>query len=172
MDAKEYDPQPARRRWSAVWLGIFALVVFAVLWFWPSGRFRYRQQWKIAGSFFSAIERRDFDAAYGLYNADPGWKQHADKYRQYTFEQFKRDWSESPDLGTINSHRVMCVAEPPRKDFSAASGVAVVVEVNQRPDPAILWIENKSGVITTAPWTLYDLTRDSALLRAFCNPAQ
>ena len=166
MDAKEYDPRPAQRRRTAIWASILLVVILGALWFWPSGRFRYHRQWNITNSFFTAIEDHDFDTAYGLYNADPGWKQHPEKYGQYPLSQFTNDWREYSGAG-IAKHRALCVMEPPGQ--AEASGVAAVVQVNQQSEPAILWIENKSGSITTSPVDLYRLTRGSVFARIFCT---
>ena len=84
MDAQEYDPRPAQRRWKMACIAAVLVIVFLTVWFWPSGRFRYWRQRSIASKFFRAIEHRDFDSAYGLYNGDPEWKQHPEKYSQYT----------------------------------------------------------------------------------------
>jgi hypothetical protein len=171
MDAKEYDPRPARRRWMIAGLAAVLVVVCLVLWFWPSGRFRYWRQWSIADNFFAAIEHKDFDSAYGLYNADPDWKQHPGKYNQYPLAQFTLDWGPASEFGIITTHQVECAIEPPKKGFVSASGVVAVVKVNGRTDPTLLWVEKKSGTITTSPWDLYYLTHNSPLVRARCiNP--
>lgn len=151
LDAKEYDPRPARRRWTLLWTTIALLIVFLILWFWPSGRFRYIQEWHVANNFFEAIEHKDFDAAYGLYNADDKWKQHPEKYNQYSLAQFTLDWGPASEFGAINSHQVDCATEPKKKGFVSPSGVIVVVTLNGRTTPTLLWVEKKSHTITTAP---------------------
>lgn len=151
LDAKEYDPRPAQRRWRLVAIAVVLVIVFLVLWFWPSGRFRYIREWGVANKFFAAIERKDFDAAYGLYNADSDWKQHPEKYNQYTLSQFTLDWGPSSDFGIIASHQVDCATEPPTKGFGSASGVILVVTLNRRTTPTLLWVEKKSHTITTSP---------------------
>lgn len=151
LDAKEYDPRPAQRRWRTVALAAVLAVVFLILWFWPSGRFRYMSEWRTANKFFTAIEQKDFDGAYGLYNADADWKQHPDKYNQYTLAQFTLDWGPASEYGTIASHQVDCAAEPKKKGFVSPTGVIVVVTLNRRTTPTLLWVEKKTGTITTAP---------------------
>jgi hypothetical protein len=142
-----------------------------VCWFWPSGRVRHWRQWSLANRFFGAIEHRDFEAAYGLYNGDSNWKQHPEKYKKYSFDQFTADWGPSSDLGAVSSHEIHCAIEPPKMGFASASGVVVVAEVNGRQDPTLLWIEKKSETITTSPWDLAFLTRGSPLVRARCYRA-
>jgi hypothetical protein len=152
MDAKEYDPRPEQIRWRLAGVAAALLVVFLVLWFWPNGRFRHWQEWGIANDFFSALERKDFDAAYGLYNAAPDWKQHPEKYNQYPLAQFTLDWGPASELGTLTSHHVDCAVEPDKKGNVSSSGVIVVVTVNQRSEPSYLWVEKKSRTITTSPF--------------------
>jgi hypothetical protein len=170
MDAEEYDPRPVQRRWRIACIAAGVVLVFVVVWFWPSGRFRYWHQWSIANQFFRAIEHKDFDAAYGLYNSDPHWKLHPEKYSGYPLSQFELDWGPSSELSIVQNHEVDCATEPPRKRFASASGVAVVVTVNHRKtSPTIMWVENKSDTITTSPLNFEALTRDSPVVRAICQ---
>lgn len=144
LDAKEYDPRPAARRKRliiiVVVLAIVALVVWRVTRFWPEER--------VVNKFFDALERKDFDAAYGIYNADPEWKQHPDKYQQYPLNQFVLDWGPSGDLGAITSHKIDCVLEP---DKPGTSGVIVAVTVNHLPQDSLIWVEKKTKTLTNSP---------------------
>jgi hypothetical protein len=170
MDAQEYDPRPAQRRWRVARVAAILVLVCLIVWFWPSGRFRYWHQWNIAHQFFRAIEHRDFDAAYGLYYHDPDWKQHPEKYNAYPLSRFELDWGPSGDLSIVQNHEVDCATEPTKRGFASASGVAVVVTVNHRKtSPTIVWIEKKSDTITTSPWDFESLTRDSPIVRASCQ---
>lgn len=171
LDAKEYDPSRPRRTRVIIGSAVLLLITCAVLWFWPTGRFRLWREWSIANRFFRSIEQRDFDTAYGLYNGDPEWKEHPEKYQQYTLSQFKQDWGPSSNFGTIRTHEIDCVIEPPKSGFAPPSGVVVVVRVNHLHDPTLLWIEKKSHTITTSPWDLEFLTRHSPLVRAACYHA-
>src|SRR5262245_50731385 len=104
MDAKEYDPRPAQLVWRLVGLtAALVVVALALLWF-----FRYWRQERVVNEFFSALQRKDFDAAFGIYNADPGWKQHPEKYSRYPLPQFMQDWGPSSEYGTIVSHKIAC----------------------------------------------------------------
>jgi hypothetical protein len=169
MDAKEYDPRPARKRLVIGVSSLAVIMLLLLLWFWPSGRFRYWRQWKIGENFLAAIEHRDFDAAYSLYNADPGWKQHPEKYSNYTLPRFMQDWGAASEFGTITSHKIDCAIGPQQKGFQSPSGVVLLVYVNHRPDPTLLWVEKKSGTISTSPLSFDELTRNAPLVRAVCN---
>jgi hypothetical protein len=146
MDAKEYDPRPAqKRRWMIATVVVFVIVVAAYLYF-----TRYDSEKKVINNFFHAIEQKDFDAAYGIYQGDSDWKQHPDRYT-YTVNQFKLDWGPQGDYGAITSHQVDCALEPPKKDFATPSGVIVVVTINNRADPRSMWVEKKTKTVTDSP---------------------
>jgi hypothetical protein len=105
----------------------------------------------VINNFFHALEQKDFDAAYGIYFADPDWKQHPEKYSAYTINQFKLDWGPPGEYGPITSHQVDCALEPPKKEFVTASGVVVVVTINNRAEPRSMWVEKKTKTITDSP---------------------
>jgi hypothetical protein len=147
MDAKEYDPRPAQKRRKIIATVVVVVLAVAVYLYLT----RYDSEKKVINNFFSAIEQKDFDAAYGIYYADPNWKQHPEKYSSYTINQFKLDWGPSGEYGTISSHRVDCALEPPKKDFVSASGVIVVVTINNLHDTRSMWVEKKSRTVTDSP---------------------
>ncbi len=148
MDAKEYDPRPAQRRRRLIVIAVLlAVAVLTVWWF-----FRYWPEEHIVNKFFEALERKDFNAAYGIYNADPDWKQHAEKYNQYPLPSFMLDWGPSSEYGVITSHKIDCVKEPEKRDFQSASGVIIAVIINGRSQAASLWVEKKAKTITNYPF--------------------
>lgn len=147
LDAKEYDPRPAQRRWRLVAIAIIvAIAAFLVWWF-----FRYYPEERAINKFFQAIERKDFDTAYGLYFADPNWKQHPQKYDQYPLSQFRLDWGPSSEYGVITSHKIDCATEPPKKAYRSSTGVIVVVSVNNRPETTSMWVEKNTKSVTLSP---------------------
>jgi hypothetical protein len=147
MDAKEYDPRPAQKRLKIIATAlVLVLAVAAYLYL-----TRYDSEKKVIDNFFHAIEQKDFDVAYGIYQADPDWKQHPEKYPAYTINQFKLDWGPQGEYGAITSHQVDCALEPPKKDFVSATGVVVVVIINNRKDPRSMWVEKKSRTVTDSP---------------------
>jgi hypothetical protein len=150
MDAKEYDPRPAQRRLRIVGLAIVVVILAATAWWF----FRYWPEEQVISRFFAALEHKDFDKAYAIYNGDSDWKQHPQKYNQYPLPQFVLDWGPSGDYGPITSHHIDCATEPPKKDFQSASGVIVVVTINHRSESTSLWVEKRSKTITTSPFTV------------------
>lgn len=147
MDAKEYDPRPAQKRRRTIATAVLVVLAVAVYLYLT----RYNSEKKVIDKFFQAIEQKDFDAAYGIYFADPAWKQHPDKYTAYTINQFKLDWGPQGEYGAITSHRVDCALELPKKDFVSPTGVIVVVIINDRKDSRSMWVEKKSRTITDSP---------------------
>jgi hypothetical protein len=147
MDAKEYDPRPAQKRRKIIATVVVAVLAVAVYLYLT----RYDSEKKVINKFFQAIEQKDYDAAYGIYYADPDWKQHPEKYTAYTINQFKLDWGPSGEYGTITSHKIDCALEPPKKDFVSPSGVIIVVIINNMHDTRSMWVEKKSKTITDSP---------------------
>jgi hypothetical protein len=150
LDAKEYDPRPAQRTWRLIAAGAVILVAIFLFWWF----FRYWPEESVVNKFFAAIERKDFDAAYGIYNADADWKQHAAKYNQYSLSQFMLDWGPSSEYGVITSHKIDCSKEPVKKGFQSPSGVIVSVILNGRSQATSLWVEKKSKTLTLSPYEL------------------
>jgi hypothetical protein len=147
MDAKEYDPRPARRRNRIIATALVVAVAVAVYLYVT----RYDAEKKVINNFFQALEQKDFDTAYGIYQGDPDWKQHTQKFGNYTLGQFTVDWGPSGEYGAITSHNVDCALAPPKKDFVSPSGVVVVVTINHRAEPRSMWVEKKTHSITDSP---------------------
>ncbi len=161
LDAEEYDPHPARlRRRMAIATIVLAVAAFAawlVLRDWPQKRTINR--------FFRALERQDYSAAYGIYNADPEWNQHPARYTRYPSSQFMVDWGPASEFGVIVGHKIDCAK-------AAGSGVIVAVTVDGRHCPVspaaggtqeykttcsqtlFVWIENKDRTLTLSPLPL------------------
>jgi hypothetical protein len=151
MDAKEYDPRPAQQRRKLIGAAVLLVVIFLIFWFWPDGRFRYWTAWHRADKFLDALQRKDFDTAYGMYNGDPDWKQHPQKYDRYPEPQFILDWGPASEYGAITKHEIDCATEPPKKGFASPSGVIVVATINGRSKSTSLWVEKRSGSVSESP---------------------
>ena len=144
FNAREYDPRKDRRRRCIVWTVIAALIILGgvayIFRFWPEER-RVDQ-------FFTAIEHNDYKKAYGLWQSDPAWEQHPAKYKSYPFGEFCRDWGPSGEWGIIHSHHVDGAATPK----GGSTGVVVLVTINERVEPARLWVEKKDKTLTFSPF--------------------
>src|SRR2546423_11863218 len=118
MDAKPVDEQGERRRRTIIASAIAAILLLAFfsweLRFWPEER--------IADKFFSRLQAQDFEGAYGVWMADPGWKQHPGKYARYPFGQFYLDWGPSGEGGIIHSHKSGEASNPLRGRGSRGVG--------------------------------------------------
>jgi hypothetical protein len=147
MDAKEYDPGPAQRRRRIIATAVVVVVAIAAYLYFT----RYDPEKKVINNFFQAIEQKDFDKAYGIYEGDLDWKQHPDKYSSYTINQFKLDWGPQGEYGAITSHQIDCALEPPKKDFATPTGVVIVVTINNRAEPRSMWVEKKSKTVSDSP---------------------
>jgi hypothetical protein len=131
--AKEYDPQKQRRRRQI----ILAVVSIAVIVFGLFYIFRYWPYEHRVDQFFSALESKDYKQAYAIWQNDSGWEQ-----------EFYRDWGPAGEWGMITSHKVEGAATPK----GGSSGVVVVVTINQRVEPARLWVEKKDRTLTWSPY--------------------
>jgi ABC-type dipeptide/oligopeptide/nickel transport system permease component len=143
MDAKEFDPRPAQRRNRIIATAVVIVVAVAVYLYLT----RFNSEKAVINHFFQALEQKNFDAAYGLYQGDPDWKQHPNKYSNYTENQFVLDWGPSSEYGPITSHHVDCALKP--KSYS--TGVVIVVTINHRAEPRSMWVEAKSKAISDSP---------------------
>jgi hypothetical protein len=161
LDAKEFDPRPARvRKRMVIATVIFGVAALASWWFlrdWPQKRTVHR--------FFQALERQDYNAAYAIYDADPDWNQHPDRYSRYPLPQFMVDWGPSSEFGVITSHRIDCAK-------ATGSGVIVAVTVDGLhclvssansgtgeyktgcSQQTFVWIENRDRALTPSPLPL------------------
>ena len=145
LDAKPYDFARERRIKRWITITVILVLVAAFLGFW----FRYWPQEHVVDQMFIAIEKNDYETAFGLWNADPDWKQHPDKYSKYTYGQFVNDWGSGGEYGPIKQHEVAGSARP--RSSHSVTGLVVKVIVNQRAEPACLWVEDKSRTIGFSP---------------------
>jgi hypothetical protein len=144
LDAREYDPQKERKRRNRIISAIVLVVLVAVLGWW----FRYWPEERIADHFFEALQKQDYETAYGVWMHDPQWKQHTDRYQKYPFNEFYRDWGPGGEWGLIKSHKIYASGSPP----GGGSGVIVDVTVNDRTQPARVWIEKSDKTMSFSPY--------------------
>jgi len=132
MDAPVYDPTHDNRvRALLIGCGVLiALLVVATL----AGRLT-GHGWLYSGlpaehrvdKFFDALEAKDYNKAYGIYENDANWQQHPDKYAaDYPLKKFIEDWTTySPVNGPITKHHV----DVSGADGSGLLGTSVIVGV-------------------------------------------
>lgn len=146
LDAREYHPEKERRkRIRIISLIVIVLVVAIAGWlnrFWP--------QKHIADKFFSDLQGQKFEQAYGVYYADPEWKQHPQNHAQYPFNEFMQDWGPGSPWGVIKNYRIFGASNCP----GGGSGVVVDVIVNNRSEHAQLYVDKHDKTISTPPCDL------------------
>ncbi len=145
MDAQPYDARKARLRRNII-IGILIAIPFIAaftwyVWNWP-------EEHRI-NRFFAALEAQNYTQAYGLWNSDPNWQQHPDRYKPYDFKQFEADWGPSSDYGVIHSHQILVSRQ-------YGSGVVIGVGINGqgRKNPIFLWVERSTKTIGFSPFEL------------------
>jgi hypothetical protein len=140
--ANDYNPHKARKRRQ--WLiGILSAVVILGGLFYIFRNWTYERR---VDKFFTAIEQKDYKQAYGIWQNDPAWEQHPNQHAGYLFNEFYRDWGPGGEWGLIRSHRIEGSTRP-----KGGSGVIVVVKINDRVEPARLWVEKKDKTLTWSP---------------------
>lgn len=147
FEAKPVDVRKERLRSIAkVTIVLLVLVGAAAAFF-----LRHWPEEHTVNRFFVAIEHKDMEKAYGIWMADPQWKQHPDKFSNYGYGQFELDWGPASEYGTITSHKVEGAVEPESKG-SPVTGVVVVVTINDRAEPACLWVEKSARTMAFSPF--------------------
>lgn len=144
LDAQQYDPARDRRRRIRIASAVVVILVLAGLTWshrnWPEER--------AANQFFDALQKQDHEAAYGIWMHDPQWKQHPEKYSQYPFNEFYRDWGPGGEWGVIKSHKIYGSASPK----GGGSGVIVEVVVNERSEHARVWVQKSDKTLSFSPY--------------------
>ena len=140
MDAQQYDEARGRRRRNL----IIVAVIVALILMWVAYHLRDYSERRAADKFFAALEGGDVEGAYALWMKDPGWKQHPQKYSNYTFGDFNQDWGPSGQWGIIRSYKIDC-------SYSSGSGVIVQVTPNQRAEHANVWVDKSDKTLHFSP---------------------
>jgi len=153
FEAQPYDPVQARKRRIRI-VSISALVLLVLILAW---NFRHYPLERIVDTFFAALQQQDYEKAYGIWNHDPNWKQHPQKYPEYSFAEFMKDWGPGGQWGLIKSYHVDGSAVPKggtgTKFDVGSSGIVVVVTVNERvADKAHIWVEKSDKTLGFSPY--------------------
>ena len=145
LDAQPFDTARARRRKIIIAAAIVAVIVLMAL----GWTYRNWPEERVVDHFFAALQRQDYESAYAIYFNDPGWRQHQQKYSQYTYADFYRDWGPGGEWGLIKSHRTYGSANT--KAFGSG-GVIVEVVVNERAERARMFVQKSDKTITVYPY--------------------
>jgi hypothetical protein len=144
LDAPAYNARRARLIRDSV-IAVLAVIVvlgIATWWFWD-----WPEQHRV-NNFLAAVEARDFNKAYSIWNNDPDWQQHPERYKLYDFTQFQKDWGQTSDYGVIKSHEIMITK-------TVGNGVVMGVNINGGKTPLFLRVDHKSKQIGFSPIELY-----------------
>ena len=152
LDAPAFNERKARlihRLWItgvvlAVLLGIGTWLWFLQipwqLWHWPSDH-------KV-NNFLDTVQAGHLKKAYGIWNNDPNWEQHPNRYQPYTFASFQKDWGPGSDYGVIKSHKIIV-------SHHVGNGVVVGVDINGGQTPIFLRVDDATGTLGFSPIELY-----------------
>ncbi len=151
MDAPAYDTRRAERL-KALLIGLASLVVLLILltflgyilghgWLFSNLGAEHR-----VNEFYTALEGKDYAKAYGIYENDPGWQAHPDKYPSYPLSRFTEDWTTySPVNVPIHSHHV----DVSRTDGTGAFGTGIIVASTLNGQKGIdVYISRADGTMT------------------------
>jgi hypothetical protein len=152
FEAQPYDAARARRRRNLIIALVMLVLVIAIVWW----QMRYWPEERIVDRFFDALQQQNYEQAYGVWMHDPDWKQHPDRYSRYPYNDFIKDWGPGGEWGIIKSHHVSGVGVPhgfSGTPFATASGVVVVVTVNERiGKKAAIWVEKADKTLGFSPY--------------------
>jgi hypothetical protein len=147
LDAPVYDQARTRKRRNilisaACLCGVVAIVVF-LCWNLPA-------EHKV-NEFFAAVEAQDFPKAFGIWNNDADWQQHAQRYAAtgYPYGRFVIDWGKESDYGVITSHKIL------HSTSRYGSETLLGVEINGRKAALItLAVEKGKSSMSFPPFAL------------------
>ncbi|HUJ95508.1 MAG TPA: hypothetical protein VLW84_09610 [Terriglobales bacterium] len=144
LDAEQYDAARERRRRLKIGGVVVLLLLLAGLGYtyrnWPEER--------VVDRFFDALQEKNYEAAYGIWMQDPQWKQHPQRYAQYPFNDFYRDWGPGGEWGIIKSHKIYGSVNP----SGGSSGVIVDVVVNDRAEHSRIWVQKSDKTLSFSPY--------------------
>lgn len=162
MDAPAYNPareKAIKNTIIGLAVGVFLLIVLAFAGYiaghgWLFTNLTYEHQ---VDHFMTALEQHDYVKAFGIYNNDPNWQQHPDKYKDYPLKAFTEDWTKyapTPGHDPIFAHHV----DVSKTDGSGNFGTGVIVAVNVNNKKEIFMYVNKRDRTMTWP-APHELTR-------------
>jgi hypothetical protein len=146
LDAREFDAAKDRRRKMRIIIAIVVVIVLLGVGWW----FRFWPEERVAGKFFDALQKQDYNVAYGVWMQDPSWQQHPEKHARYPFNDFYRDWGPGGEWGLIKTEKVFGASTCP----GGGTGVVVDVVVNDRTEHAQVWVQKSDKTMSFPPCEL------------------
>jgi hypothetical protein len=101
--------------------------------------------------FFAAVEANDFPRAFAIWNNDPDWREHAQRYAAagYSYGRFVLDWDTSGEYGRITSHKIL------HSTSRYGNNTLLAVEINRREsDPLVLAVARSTHFMSFPPFNL------------------
>ncbi len=152
FEAQPYDAARARKRRALIIALVILGLLIALVWW----QMRYWPEERAVDRFFDALQQQNYEKAYGIWMHDPDWKQHTQQYARYPYSDFIKDWGPGGEWGIIKSHRIDGAGVPKGYSgtpFATASGVVVVVTVNDRiADKAHVWVQKDDKTLGFSPY--------------------
>ena len=124
-------------------VAIILVLILAAIGYW---RFRNWPEEHRVDQFLTAIEHKEYDKAFAIWTNDPDWKQHPQKFVNYTRGQFELDWGPSGDFGAIREHKILGGVRTPED-----TGVVVAVRINDRAEPVPIIVNRKTKELGFSP---------------------
>lgn len=144
LDAPAFNAALARKRRKIIIGLLVALAVIGIL-VW--------QFWNLPAEhhvnrFFEALEQQQFEKAYGIWNDDADWQQHAAKYTSsgYPYNKFLDDWGLNGEYGKITSYKILYATS------SLGNSTLMAISVNGRQSLTTLGVTH--GAIGFTPFSL------------------
>lgn len=98
--------------------------------------------------FLEAVQAGDFARGYALWQNDPQWQQHPEKYKDYPLTRFTEDWTTASDWkGPVTSFHV----DVSKRD---ETGTVVAATVNHSKKRLFLKYQRKDGTLSYFPLEL------------------
>jgi hypothetical protein len=99
-------------------------------------------------NFFAALQVKDYNKAFAIYNNDPDWQQHPDQYKDYPEARFQDDWAtQDPIDGPLLGYHV----DISKTDGDSKSGgiiVAVTADTVKGKKRIFMYYLRSSGKLT------------------------
>jgi hypothetical protein len=149
LNAPKYDAGKEKRTTGLIFGGIAVLLLAFLV---GVGGYLLGHGWFFSNlgaehkvdKFFTALEAKDYNTAYGLWMSDPDWQKHPEKY-DYTLKRFTEDWTTESPAGPITAHHV----DISKTDGTGTFGTGIIVAVRVNGGKKIfMWYEKKDGTLT------------------------